>query len=124
VLAAVPAAPADPLAASLAAAFPGAAPAAGSGGRAAVVPAFIVRNPDMRSHRIEVQDEVQVQRSGDAEADMAENTRRFVKVIEDAARRHPEQFLWTHRRYRTRPRGMPPIYPPKRSSSSATAAKR
>lgn len=82
--------------------------------RAAVVPAFIVRNPDMRSHRIEVQDEVPVQRSGDAEADMAENTRRFVKVIEDAARRYPEQFLWTHRRYRTRPRGMPPIYPPKK----------
>jgi lauroyl/myristoyl acyltransferase len=25
-------------------------------------------------------------------------------------RRYPEQFLWTHRRYRTRPRGMPPIY--------------
>ncbi len=82
--------------------------------RAAVVPAFIVRNPDMRSHRIEVQNEVPVQRSGDAEADMAENTRRFVKVIEETARRYPEQFLWTHRRYRTRPRGMPPIYPPKK----------
>jgi lauroyl/myristoyl acyltransferase len=25
-------------------------------------------------------------------------------------RRYPEQFLWTHRRYRTRPRGTPPIY--------------
>ena len=44
-----------------------------------------------------------------------ENTRRFVKVIEDMVRRYPEQFLWTHRRYRTRPRGMAPLYPPKRS---------
>jgi lauroyl/myristoyl acyltransferase len=25
-------------------------------------------------------------------------------------RRYPEQFLWTHRRYRTRPRGTPPVY--------------
>jgi len=25
-------------------------------------------------------------------------------------RRYPEQFLWTHRRYRTRPRGLPPLY--------------
>ena len=60
-------------------------------------------------------DEVPIQRSGDADADIQENTRRFVKVVEDMVRRYPEQFLWTHRRYRTRPRGMAPIYPPKRS---------
>ncbi len=82
---------------------------------APVVPAFIVREPDMRSHRIEIQDEIPIQRSGDATADIEENTRRFVKVIEDMVRRYPEQFLWTHRRYRTRPRGMAPLYPPKRS---------
>ncbi|MGD0075534.1 MAG: lipid A biosynthesis acyltransferase, partial [Candidatus Binataceae bacterium] len=35
---------------------------------------------------------------------------RFVKPIEDMVRRYPEQFLWTHRRYRTRPRGAPKIY--------------
>jgi KDO2-lipid IV(A) lauroyltransferase len=82
---------------------------------APVVPAFIVREPDMRSHRIEIQDEVPIQRTGDAAADIEENTRRFVKVVEDMVRRYPEQFLWTHRRYRTRPRGMGPLYPPKRS---------
>ncbi len=80
---------------------------------APVVPAFIVREPNQRTHRIEIQDEVPIQRSGNTEADTAENTRRFVKVIEDLVRRYPEQFLWTHRRYRTRPRGMAPIYPPK-----------
>ncbi len=77
---------------------------------APVVPAFIVREPDGRHHRIEIQDEVPIQRSGDAEADVLENTRRFVKTIESMVRRHPEQFLWTHRRYRTRPRGLLPIY--------------
>jgi KDO2-lipid IV(A) lauroyltransferase len=80
---------------------------------APVVPAFIVREPNHRSHRIEIQDEVPIQRSGDSEADIVENTRRFVKVIENTVRRYPEQFLWTHRRYRTRPRGMAPLYPPK-----------
>src|ERR1700722_20107150 len=49
---------------------------------APVVPAFIVREPDMRSHRIEIQDEVPIQRTGDADADIQENTRRFVKAIE------------------------------------------
>ena len=46
-----------------------------------------------------------------AERDVAENTRRFVKAHRrEVVRRYPEQFLWTHRRYRTRPRGTPPIY--------------
>ena len=77
---------------------------------APVIPAFIVREKDGRHHRIEIQDQIPIQRTDDAEADVLENTRRFVKVIEDMVRRYPEQFLWTHRRYRTRPRGMPPVY--------------
>jgi KDO2-lipid IV(A) lauroyltransferase len=81
---------------------------------APVIPAFIVRQPNRRTHLIEILDEVPIQRSGDNEADVEENTRRFVKVVESVVRRYPEQFLWTHRRYRTRPRGMAPIYPPKK----------
>jgi KDO2-lipid IV(A) lauroyltransferase len=77
---------------------------------APVVPAFIVREPDGRHHRIEIQDEIPIQHTDNAEADVLENTARFVKAIEDMVRRYPEQFLWTHRRYRTRPRGLPPIY--------------
>jgi KDO2-lipid IV(A) lauroyltransferase len=77
---------------------------------APVIPAFIVREEDGRHHRIEIQDEIPIQHTGDGEADVLENTRRFVKAIEDMVRRYPEQFLWTHRRYRTRPRGMPPVY--------------
>jgi KDO2-lipid IV(A) lauroyltransferase len=77
---------------------------------ASVVPVFIVRQPDGRSHKIEALEEVPVQRSVDPEADVIENTRRFVHAIEEIVRRHPEQFLWTHRRYRTRPRGTAPIY--------------
>ncbi len=77
---------------------------------APVIPAFIVREKDGRHHRIEIQDEIPIQRSGDAGADVLENTARFVKVIEDMVRRYPEQFLWNHRRYRTRPRGLPPVY--------------
>jgi Kdo2-lipid IVA lauroyltransferase/acyltransferase len=80
---------------------------------APVVPIFIVRLPDGRSHRVEVHDEIPLQRTEDEKADIEENTRRFVKAVEDMVRRYPEQFLWTHRRYRTRPRGMPQVYEPK-----------
>jgi len=77
---------------------------------AIVVPVFIVRAPDNRHHCIVIQDHIPLQQSADAEADVAENTRRFLRAIEDMVRRYPEQFLWTHRRYRTRPRGVAPLY--------------
>ncbi len=77
---------------------------------AGVLPVFLVREPDGRHHRIEIHEPIMLQRSGDVEADVVENTRRFVKAVEDMVRRYPEQFLWTHRRYRTRPPGENPVY--------------
>lgn len=75
-----------------------------------VVPVFLLRERNRRTHRIEILDEIPIQRTDDPHADIEENTRRFTGAIEDFVRRHPEQFLWTHRRYRTRPRGMPSVY--------------
>lgn len=77
---------------------------------AAVMPAFMVRQPDLVHHKIVIEHEVPVQRSRDAQADIEENTARFTAAVEAMVRRYPEQFLWTHRRYRTRPRGAAPIY--------------
>jgi KDO2-lipid IV(A) lauroyltransferase len=77
---------------------------------ASVVPVFLVRQPDRRHHRIVIREAIALQRTGDTDADVLENSRRFVQAVEDMVRAHPEQFLWTHRRYRTRPRGLPPVY--------------
>ena len=77
---------------------------------AVVLPVFAVRDPNRRTHRIVIQGELPLQHTADADADILENTRRFVAVIERMARSYPDQFLWTHRRYRTRPRGAPKIY--------------
>jgi KDO2-lipid IV(A) lauroyltransferase len=76
----------------------------------AVLPAFVVRQGSSNRHVIEIKDEIPIQRTADLEADLEENTRRFVRAVEDIVRQYPEQFLWTHRRYRTRPRGLAPIY--------------
>jgi len=78
--------------------------------RAAVAPVFIVRQPDRRTHRIVIHDELELQHTDNLEADVLENTRRFVAAIEEMVRAYPEQFLWTHRRFRTRPRGAPKLY--------------
>ncbi len=77
---------------------------------APVVPVFLIREPDGRSHRLVIQNELALQRSSDIQADIEENSRRFLKPIEDIVRRYPEQFLWTHRRFRTRPRGAAQFY--------------
>ncbi|HEX9198583.1 MAG TPA: lipid A biosynthesis acyltransferase, partial [Acidobacteriaceae bacterium] len=45
-----------------------------------------------------------------AEADTAENTARFNLVLEDKIRQYPSQWLWMHRRWKTRPEGESPLY--------------
>jgi KDO2-lipid IV(A) lauroyltransferase len=78
---------------------------------APVVPAFIVRQPDYCSHRIVIQDEIPLVRGPDGKLDIQQTTARFVHAIEEMVARYPEQFLWIHRRYRTRPdSSIPPFY--------------
>jgi KDO2-lipid IV(A) lauroyltransferase len=81
---------------------------------ALVVPVFIVRQPSNRAHRIVIQKRIDLCESADAEAALEKSTRRFLRAVEDIVRRYPEQFLWQHRRYRTRPRGMAPLYEERR----------
>jgi KDO2-lipid IV(A) lauroyltransferase len=76
-----------------------------------VIPVFIVRQPDGRSHVIEIFEEIPQQRTGNREADVLANTARYQKAVEEMVRKYPEQWLWTHRRYRTRPvSGTPSLY--------------
>jgi KDO2-lipid IV(A) lauroyltransferase len=53
---------------------------------------------------------VKLIRTGDNEADIRANTQLFTKVIEDFVRHYPDQWLWVHRRWKTRPPGQPPLY--------------
>ena len=77
---------------------------------AAVVPGFTLWDPTLRKYRIRFEPPVELTRSSDEEADVIANTAKFTKVIEDFARRYPEQWLWVHRRWKTRPPGAPPLY--------------
>lgn len=42
--------------------------------------------------------------------DAAADTRRMNAMIEAAVRDHPEQYLWLHKRFKTRPEGEPGLY--------------
>jgi KDO2-lipid IV(A) lauroyltransferase len=47
----------------------------------------------------------------DAEEEIRLNTAHFTRLIEDYVRRYPDQWLWVHRRWKTRPPGEPVLYP-------------
>jgi len=77
---------------------------------AAVVPGFTIWDPFLGKYRLRFDPALQLIRTGHLEADIAANTQMFTKVIEDYVRKYPDQWLWVHRRWKTRPEGQPPLY--------------
>jgi KDO2-lipid IV(A) lauroyltransferase len=77
---------------------------------AAVVPGFTVWDSVLRKYRLHFDPAVKLIRSGDDEADIVANTALFTKIIEDYVRKYPGQWLWVHRRWKTRPEGQPRLY--------------
>ncbi len=77
---------------------------------AAVLPAFTVWDKQLKKYRICIDPALKLVRTGNTEADTIANTALFTKTIESYVARYPEQWLWVHRRWKTRPPGEPPIY--------------
>jgi KDO2-lipid IV(A) lauroyltransferase len=77
---------------------------------AAVVPAFTIWDRTIRKYRIHFEPSLQLVRTGDHNADVVANTALFTSVIESFIRRYPDQWLWVHRRWKTRPEGEPSLY--------------
>lgn len=77
---------------------------------AAVLAGFMVWEPMEQKYVLRFGPEIELARTGDDEHDVVENTARFTAQIEGMIRRYPEQWLWVHRRWKTRPEGKPPVY--------------
>jgi Kdo2-lipid IVA lauroyltransferase/acyltransferase len=77
---------------------------------AAVLPGFMLWEPAEKKYVLRFGQQIELARSGDDEADMVANTARFTQAIEDTVRRYPDQWLWLHRRWKTRPVGEPTLY--------------
>jgi Kdo2-lipid IVA lauroyltransferase/acyltransferase len=78
---------------------------------AAVVPGFLSWDKEGRKYRLRFGPAVELVRTNDEEADVRANTARFTQVIEEYVKRYPDQWLWVHKRWKTRPAGEKPIYP-------------
>ena len=69
---------------------------------AAVVPTYVYLGKDWKQH-MQILPEVTLHESGDDERDMVENTQTLTDIIESVIRQHPEQWVWMHERWKTRP---------------------
>jgi Kdo2-lipid IVA lauroyltransferase/acyltransferase len=77
---------------------------------AAVLPGFMVWAPEEQKYVLRFGPEIPLTQSGDDERDVLDNTARFTLAIEAAIRQVPAQWLWVHRRWKTRPEGEAPLY--------------
>ena len=73
---------------------------------APVLPFRVERTAGGRAYRVVIEPALTDFPSGDDAADAA----RINEIIERWARARPEQYLWVHRRFKTRPPGEPDLY--------------
>jgi KDO2-lipid IV(A) lauroyltransferase len=69
---------------------------------APVVPGYILRLENGK-YRMVIKEEMEVIRTGDADADILINTQHFTRFIEDTVREYPDQWFWLHQRWKTKP---------------------
>ena len=67
---------------------------------ASIIPVFVAREGGR--HRFMIEKPVELVDTGNKDADMAANTQRWSDVVESYIRRYPEQWVWMHRRWKTK----------------------
>jgi KDO2-lipid IV(A) lauroyltransferase len=77
---------------------------------AAVLPVFAPWDPKRRRFLLKIDEPLPVEQSGNDEDDVRRLTQLFTGVVEKYVRRYPDQWLWIHRRWKTRPPGEPGMY--------------
>jgi KDO2-lipid IV(A) lauroyltransferase len=77
---------------------------------AVVLPGYLVWDEAAHIHRLHFDPPIETINTGNQKEDVVVNTGRYTKTLEAIICRHPDQWLWIHRRWRTRPEGEPEIY--------------
>lgn len=78
---------------------------------AAIVPGFAVWDETIGKYRLRFDPAVELRRTGDEDEDVRANTAKLTKVVENWISRYPDQWVWVHKRWHSRPPGEKPFYP-------------
>jgi KDO2-lipid IV(A) lauroyltransferase len=77
---------------------------------AAVLPGFMVWEPAEGKYVLHFGAEIEIPKTNDVQADIVAGTQMCTSAIESWIRRYADQWLWIHRRWKTRPAGQPGLY--------------
>ncbi|HLE61905.1 MAG TPA: lysophospholipid acyltransferase family protein [Pyrinomonadaceae bacterium] len=77
---------------------------------AVVIPTCAVWNQQKKRYFFHGDSPVELVRTGDHQKDIELNTARFAAAIERMVRLYPDQWLWIHKRWKTRPPGEMDLY--------------
>ena len=72
---------------------------------AAVLPAFAVWEESKQKYVVYLEPPVEYEKTENAEEDIRKLTQDITIIVEKYVRRYPEQWLWIHKRWNTRPKG-------------------
>ena len=77
---------------------------------AAIVPGVLIWDAHLRKHRLQFEPPVSLVQTGNKQEDILANTTLCNQVLEELVRKHPDHWLWVHRRWKTRPEGEKELY--------------
>ena len=77
---------------------------------ALIYPTFCVWDQNMNRYKFVHGTLLKPANSGDRKQDIIDTTAAFTAEIEKIVRAYPDQWMWIHRRWKTRPPGKPEIY--------------
>jgi KDO2-lipid IV(A) lauroyltransferase len=77
---------------------------------AAVLPVFAPWDKERNRFLLKVDPPLSIERTGNEEEDVRRLTQQYTRIVEDYVQRYPDQWLWIHRRWKTRPPGELEIY--------------
>jgi len=77
---------------------------------AVVLPVFAPWDQQNGRFIVKIDEPLTLDRTNDEEEDVHRLTQSFTLIVENYVRRYPDQWLWIHRRWKTRPPGQPEIY--------------
>jgi len=75
-----------------------------------IMPMFAPWDKKLQKFDLQVSPPVEFELSGDEEADVLNLTRELSCITEEKIKNYPDQWLWIHKRWKTRPPGEDPIY--------------
>ena len=78
--------------------------------KAAIVPMFAVWNEEKGKYSLINEKIIEPLDTGDRKSDIERTTAEFTAALERVIRKYPDQWIWIHRRWKTRPPGEPELY--------------